>query len=475
MVKKPRVLCLTLLGVISLSAQQSSLLAIRHVSVIDGTGAPARADQTVVVSGNRISAIGAEGSVRVPNSAQIIDGRGRYLIPGVWDMHIHIRGSRLPGQASFARENEAVLPLYLANGITGVREMGGDMVDTVLKWRDEIAQGRRQGPRIVTSGPKLDGSNPIWPGSIPISTAEEAKAAVARVKNSGADFIKVYNSKPNIPRDALLVILAEGKRLGMRVTGHLSEDVPYSEAAAAGQDFEHIQFILRACSGTVKETSLPTGFPSAQEMETITGTFDPRVAKDLVDGFVRHRTWVTPTLNIMYHQYLGTSDAALDPRAKYIPPRMLASWTDRARSQPPSAVQAPFPLELRRAYYRRGQELLRIMREAGVLLLAGSDTGTSNPSYPGFSLHDELARLTEAGLPPMEVLRMATWNAAKWTGSLSTLGSIGNGKLADLVLLDADPLADIRNTERIRAVIVNGKLLDRPQLDNMLRGVELAH
>jgi len=189
--KKTRVLCLTLLGVISLSGQQSSLLAIRHVSVIDGTGAPARADQTVIVSGHRISAIGTEGSVQVPSGAQIIDGRGRYLIPGLWDMHIHIRGSRLAGQGSFARENEAVLPLYLANGITGVREMGGDMVDTVLKWRDDIAQGRREGPRMVTSGPKLDGPNPIWPGSIPISTTEEAKAAVARVKNSGADFIKV--------------------------------------------------------------------------------------------------------------------------------------------------------------------------------------------------------------------------------------------------------------------------------------------
>ena len=430
------------------------------------------ANHTVLISGNRITATGPDRDVRIPRGAQVVDGQGKYLIPGLWDMHVHIRGSRLYGQPGFAKENEAVLPLYLANGITGIREMGGDLVDVVLEWRDQIAQGKRDGPRILTCGPKLDGPKPVWPGSVPINNADEARASVALVKKSGADFVKVYNSTPNIPRDAFMAILAESNRLGLRVTGHLTADVLFSEAAAAGQHFEHLPYILRACSATVKETSLPTGAPSKEAMSTITKAFDPEVAKALLNGFVRSGTWVTPTLNVFYQLQFATEDPAVDPRNRYMPARLLASWTDRARGQT-QAVPPQAPFEDRKAYFARSQELIRLMKESGVPLLAGSDTGTSNPrTYPGFSLHQELERLTEAGLTPMEALRIATWNAAKWAGKLDVLGSIEKGKLADLVLLDANPLADIRNTTRIHTVIANGKLFDRTRLDLILREVE---
>jgi len=150
------------------AAEQERAIVVHQVTVIDGTGSPARPNQTVVISGGRIAALGDSGRVRIPKDARPLSGTGKYLIPGLWDMHVHMRGSRLGNQDSLVHENEALLPVYLANGLTGVREMGGDMVDSVLQWRDEIAKGHRQGPRIVTWGPKLDGPKPTWPGSIPV-------------------------------------------------------------------------------------------------------------------------------------------------------------------------------------------------------------------------------------------------------------------------------------------------------------------
>ena len=205
-----------------LEAADRKILAIEKITVIDGRGSVARPNQTILITDSKISAAGDSRQIRVPRGAVVIDGSGKFVIPGLWDMHVHMRGSMLGNKGSFSAENEATLPLYLVNGVTGVREMGGDMVDTVLRWRKEIREGRRVGPRIVTCGPKLDGSKPAWPGSIPVTSQEEARATVQRVKTIGGEFVKIYNGAPNIPRDAYFAILTEAKRLGLRATGHLT-------------------------------------------------------------------------------------------------------------------------------------------------------------------------------------------------------------------------------------------------------------
>jgi hypothetical protein len=209
-----------------LSGQTPPTLAIIHATVIDGTGGPAQSNRTVLILNDRIMSVGVGAGVSFPKSTQVVDASGKYLIPGLWDMHVHMRGSSSGSSPDFSSENAALLPLYLANGVTGVREMGGDLVADVLKWRSQVLSGELLGPHIVTCGPKLDGPRPEWPGSIAITTPEEVRAAVRRVKAIGADFVKVYNEVPNIPREAYLALLDEAKqqqfpgKLGM--PGHVT-------------------------------------------------------------------------------------------------------------------------------------------------------------------------------------------------------------------------------------------------------------
>jgi imidazolonepropionase-like amidohydrolase len=177
---------------LAIAGTAQDVTAIQRVTVIDGTDNAPRMDQSVIIRGNRIVDIGSAATVAVPHDAAIVDGKHKFLIPGLWDMHVHFRGS-MKGGKELAAENEAMLPLFIANGITGVREMGGDMVTLVLQWRDEVERGNRQGPRIATCGPKLDGPKPAWPGSLAVMTPEEARAAVKKVKALGANFVKVYH------------------------------------------------------------------------------------------------------------------------------------------------------------------------------------------------------------------------------------------------------------------------------------------
>lgn len=457
---------LLLAGGVLLGQAQRPLL-IQHVTVIDGTDRPAQPDRAVLIVEHRIAAVGASASVPVPEGAQVIDASGKYLIPGLWDMHVHLRGSLQESKAGFVKENEAILPLYLANGITGVREMGGDMVDAVMRWRSEAERGERLGPRIATCGPKLDGPRPEWPGSIPISTSQEARAAVRRVKAMGADFVKVYNEVPNIPHDAYLAILDEAKRQKMPVTGHVPLTVTVEEVSRAGQSIEHFNEYLPGCVRNEKalKADLLEGRigGEAYDLAVLKG-YSRQTAEALFKRFAADGTWVTPTLGIAHSDAFPHRNDS-DSRRKYLPPFWLASWTDR--------VDETLSTANARKQYRHSLETVRLMRKAGVSMLAGSDTGVSNAyTFPGFSLQDELGYLVDAGLSPLEALQCATINAAKWLGKLDSLGTVEPGKLADLVLLDANPLVDIKNVKKIRAVVINGRMLDRARLDQMRAGVE---
>jgi len=458
---------LLLLAGDSLFAQASRPLLIRHVTVIDTGGGPAQTDRAVLIVGQRIAAIGASASVPAPEGAQVIDASGKYLIPGLWDMHVHMRGPLRESTADFARENEALLPLYLANGITGVREMGGDMAGAVMRWRSEVEHGERLGPRIATCGPKLDGPKPEWPGSIPISTPEEARAAVRGVKGMGADFVKVYNEVPNIPRDAYLALLDEAKRQNIRVTGHVPLTLTVEEVSSGGQSIEHYNEYLPGCVRNEKElkAKLEKGRIGGDvyDLAVLNGYSRP-AAQALFKLFATNGTWVTPTLTIAHIDAFPRDRAEeTNTLRRYLSPPWLASWTDRGDEPDPS-----WSARYAKKQYRHSLETVRLMHKAGVSILAGSDTAVSNAfTFPGFSLQDELGYLVEAGLTPLEALQCATINAANWLGQLDSLGSVEIGKFADLVLLDANPLADIKNVQNIRAVVMNGRLLDRARLDEI--------
>jgi imidazolonepropionase-like amidohydrolase len=456
----------------------STSIYITHVTVIDTKSGKEERNRSVIISGNRILDIQDSKQAKAPSGAKVVDATGKYLIPGLWDMHVHIRGSIKGSTPNFARENEVMLALYVANGVTGVREMGGDLVNVVLQWRSEVENGKRLAPRIVTCGPKLDGAKPRFPGSIPITTPEEARTAVQRVKAMGVDFVKVLDSSPDIPHDAYLALLDEAKRQHLPVTGHVALTVTVAEVSDAGQNIEHTRY-FPGCVRNEKELKadrLAKRLTATDYTVAVVDGYDPNIAEALFARFSANQTWVTPTL-ASSHMF-AYEDVELwdhDPRRKYLMPRILASWEDRADSSATQTQQeAALLSSYRKKQFQHALESVRLMHKAGVSIMAGTDTGASNQNmFPGFSLHDELGFLVKGGLTPLEALQCATLNAAKWLNRMDTLGTVEPGKLADLVLLDADPLTDIHNTTKISEVFLGGKEFDRAALDQMLRIAEM--
>lgn len=455
-------------------------LVFAHVTVIDPVGAtPARVGMTVVIVGDRITGIGRSGRVRVPKNAQVVDATGEFLIPGLWDMHVHTLREERVG---------TFLPLFIANGITGVRDMGMPLknLELLKRWRKEIEEGTRIGPRIVASGPTLGGARPQL--TLSVKTEAEARQAIVTLKQSGADFIKVYSL---LPRQAFFAAADEAKKQGLTFAGHVPVFVSAAEASDAGQkSMEHLYGILEACSTNEAEVRAEVE-RAAMNSDTWAAwgavvrltdraygrqareqTFSRDKCDALFSRFVRNGTWQCPTL-VMRRALAMRNDPAFtsDARLKYIPLSEVNGWNPRTDSRNKDLTADE--IADRKIRLEKEAELVGKMHRAGVGILAGTDLG--NPYIlPGFSLHDELAMLVEAGLTPMDALRAATINAARFLGMSDALGTIEKGKLADLVLLEANPLADIRNTQKIRAVVTDGHLLDRNMLDGLLAGAEAA-
>lgn len=431
------------------------VIAITDVTVIDGTGAPARARQTVVVRGTRIAQVGPAASVPVPAGARRMDGRGRWLIPGLWDMHVHAFGYAF---ADFAA------PLLLANGVTGARDMGF-FVDTARYWRGEVAAGRTVGPRLVVGG-RLDGPRNRAPWVARAATAEDARRAVDSLVNAGADFIKVYS---HLPREAYFAAAEQARRRGVRLVGHVPYAVSVQEAVGAGQrGMEHQDDLMRACSVEdaalrAELAALPVDAPPARQLalmrdhaRRMRDGYDAARCARVMAAMAEAGVHATPTL-VVYQPYLARGDTSVihPSLMRTVPPGLAAEWRARLGRMEPvdtATVAAYFSLA------RTGE-----MHGAGVRLLAGTDAPLAYV-HPGASLHDELALLVRAGLTPMQALQAATREPAAHLGALDSLGTVQAGRLADLVLLEADPLADIRNTRRIHAVIANGRVMDRAAL-----------
>lgn len=393
------------------TAQQTARpLAFVGVSVVDVAAGRLVPNQTVLVSGDTIAQVGAE--VRIPPRAQRIDGRGKFLIPGLWDMHAHLQAA-----------GEEALPLFLANGVTGVRDMGSDDA-FVLPLRDRIASGALAGPTVRTSGAMLDDAPAEWPFRQKVAGAADAAAAVERKQR--ADFIKVH---ARLSRDAYFAVLSEAERRGKTVAGHVPEGVTLAEASAAGQrSIEHLgeYKLLFEC---------------------------PRDCTPLFRTFRANDTWHTPTLAALRTFSMTPEAIEAELRAagqlERVPPALMAFWEQSMKLTPPP----PEPVRQQLAgFFERAVPLVGRMHLAGVRLLAGCDA-----LVPGYCLHDELAWLVRAGLTPMEALRTATLHPAIYFGEEDRRGTIAPGKRADLVLLGADPTTDIANTRRIELVVVGGK------------------
>jgi imidazolonepropionase-like amidohydrolase len=451
--------CVLVSGAAIVRAQEP-VLAIAHVNLIDATGSPVLADMTVVVEGKRISQIGKSDATPVPKTAKVVDGHGKYLIPGLWDMHVHeIFGAWLP-------EDEKITPvLFVANGVTGVRDMGGDL-ESLKKWRARIAEGKLLGPRMVISGPMLDGPVPQFPSSAPVKDAAEGRRIVDELQKNGADFIKIQSL---VPRDGYFAAADEAKKDGIVFAGHVPDKVRATEASNAGQkSIEHLTGVFEGCS-TVEDELMAA--PRGPGRGKFLSTYDPDRAKALIALFVRNQTWQVPTLYWERGEWLiEKTSAGADPLAKYAP----AVWRERTWPMFTTGIEKDWstdPFADREKFFQAELKMVGEMNRAGVPILAGTDTAAGVRVYPGFSLHEELELLVLAGLTPMEALQAATKNAGKYLG-LADTGTIEKGKRADLVLLDSNPLADIKNTRKIQSVVLDGRYFSRADLDHLLAGVE---
>jgi hypothetical protein len=467
---------LAVLVLVSCSPSRSTRIAIRNVTMIDATGAAPKPNCTVLISGGRISAIGPSDKITIPGDYKIIDGTGKFLIPGLADMHIHLTGAGEPGGS-----REFILPLLVANGITTVRDMGGK-VEYLKALREEIDSGKRLGPQIFFTGPYLDGNPPSFQPSIVVQTAGEGVAAVDKLKNEGVDFIKVQS---RLQPDAYYAIAQESKRQKIRFLGHVPDSITAGAASDAGQvSIEHLTGVLLGCSAREEELRqrklVPQ--PAGQNKEEILAqdrawtkdlldSDSQQKAADLVRKFAANRTWQVPTFPMLVHLGYVTpeSDLGNDPRLKYVPLKVRQFWEQGRNAQVADRTAADFAQ--RAEIFRRSLEIIGKMNAAGVPIMAGTDAPAPNV-FPGFSLHEDMAYLVEAGLTPMQALQAATVGPAEFLGRRAEQGTIEMGKRADLVLLDANPLDDIQNTQKIRAVIVNGGLLRRSELDTLLASVE---
>lgn len=423
------------------TAAQSQPLVFTHVTLIDGTGAAAMPDMTVIITGDRITKVGRSVEVAVPRGARVVNAAGKYLIPGLWDMHVHLSWTKA-----------TALPVLVANGVTSVRDLGGRLVE-LDEWRTRISAGLLAGPRILRVGPILNGQK-FNTYQLVSGNAEETRGVVRALKDVGVDFLKTHR---RMPRDSYFALVDEAKKQGLSLFGHIPMTVTPEEASDAGQvTIEHTETLFEGTfSAALKGRKLPDAIRQ----------FRAEDAEKLFARFVKNKTVVDPTL-VAFRSIVESSDASLppDPRSRYVALSLKREW------QKISKPASPEDLAALKATFAELREVVRQMNRSGVTLVAGSDI--AGPRVPGFSLHDELALLVEAGLTPMQALQAATLTPARVLGKEKELGSIETGKVADLILLDHDPLADIRNTQRIRAVVQNGKLLDRATLDRLLAQAE---
>jgi Amidohydrolase family len=444
-------------------------IAFVHATVVDVRSGTALPGQTVVVERGRIRSVGADGAVAVPAGARVVDSSGKYLLPAFWDMHTHV----------FAVSPLLDLPLYIAYGVTNVRDMQGcpqpgdpfvACREEKRRWTAEAVNGSRVGPRVVAStswmanGPGMVRRLKTVPAYFDTATPEQARQFVRHFAAERVEAIKVYD---RLPRDAYFALVDEARRLKVEVVGHRPYAVSAVEAAANQKSIEHARFILHESFAGAAELRATPIAKWREDRKRMLDEHDPRMAQEIFAAMKQHGTWYVPThLTRWSDAYAGDPEVRNDELLRYLHPLMKRQWLediDELLAEDPSPeARATF-----KRFYEKGLQLTGEAHRAGVKVLAGTDYIAA-----GADLHRELEQLSRAGLPPAAVLRAATIHPAEYFGLDHQYGTVEGGKVADLVLLDANPLEDIRNTRKIAAVVFNGNLNDRAALDRISAHVE---
>ncbi|NKB45446.1 MAG: NAD(P)H-binding protein [Alphaproteobacteria bacterium] len=451
--------------------------AITGVTVLDATQQTANA--TVLISGNTISAAGT--NVAVPDGATVIDGNGKFLIPGLWDAHVHL--SYYPDLGVGTS-----YPLYIANGITSVRDTGG-LMDIVLPLRDASEVDGAIAPRVHLAGPLVDGAQRVYAGlmgrpniSVGVATPDEARAEIDRLHAAGVDLIKLYEM--NTP-ETFAAAAARANELGLPITAHVPLSMDAVAAAEAGIDgMEHLRNLELSCAADYQRLLAERTQVLADSTDEDGGTLrstlhrlqrnaaieaqDTERCNTVIAALAREEVFQTPTLTV--HTFISAPLAA-QPRWRetftYLPPKVQEQWVGGGTRMAESMKTRP----VNTVFSDWSFAMVKKLQDGDVKVMAGTDTPIGFLT-PGFALHEELALLVGTGLTPMEALTAATLHPAQFMRMDDRMGTVEAGKLADLVLLDADPRVDIRNTQSINTVFKDGRVFDRAALDGLLKKLE---
>lgn len=468
------VLLLTLLVAADAVAQQQEPvdLVIRNVHVVDVRAGRATENRTVVIDSGMIRRIVAAGEP-VPRGEREVDGAGGWLIPGLVDMHAHMRADGMPAWLS----TDWLMPLLIGHGVTAVRDMNSDCerdapgavcLETMLDWRARIEAGTLTGPRLLSLGSRP--FDPPWDYQV---TEPQVRELVRRSARRGADFIKVYD---RLPAPALAWVVDEARAQGLDVAGHVPLRMTAAEASHAGMhSIEHARDFLFDCGPDAERFRSLTrsNRPTTSQMRAMVDEHDDAACAEAFRALVGNGTWYVPThLTRRMEALAGDSAFRADPRMRWLPAPLADAWhgdADRTVARDSSAAGRAAYMD----FYRAGLELTEAAYRAGVRVLVGTDGGDSY-AFPGSGVHDEMAELVKAGLTPAEALRAATLDAAEFLGLDDRFGAVAPGMHADLVLLAGDPLSDVAAVRRIEAVVFRGELIDRARLDALLAGAEAA-
>lgn len=456
-------LLFSLLILNSCSDTQHTDLILTDVSIVDVENGKVIQNQLIAISGNKILVTDDASNLGNYRSEQIISLNGKYVMPGLWDNHIHFRGGN-----ELIEANQNLLPLLLAFGITTVRDGGGDITTAIQNWNDLVRKDELDGPKIFTPGPKLDGSRPAWEGSISVTNQNEAESALDSLKVVKADFVKIYDG--NLTKEAFYQIIKEAESRGLKTTGHMPLSADLFRAVELGLDgTEHLYYPLKETSPIAD--SLTEAGAGYGMITPLMNTYDSELALKAYKQLGESGFYVTPTLHIgKTLAELLITDHSEDSLLNYISPDIIETYQRRLNSAKRGGHSYT---QTRSLWVTSFSNMVKPMYDSGINILAGSDSGPYNSfTYPGQSLHKELELLVNAGLTPQEALITSVINGPKFFGLENQYGSIESGKMADLLILEQNPLEDITNTSTIYNVVAGGKWYSKKALNDLMNSIK---
>jgi len=445
-----RILTAILIAICAISCKKEEKqkvdLLITNASIVDIKSDSVFRNKFIAIQKDTIQFVGDMEEADEFTGTEVLNANNKYVMPGLWDMHVHFRGGD-----SLIEENKELLKLFLAYGVTTVRDVGGDISNAVLDWRKQIAAASIEGPKIYTSGPKLDGANPAWEGSIQIKDLADIEKALDSLEQMEVDYVKMYDG--SLTPESFYEIIKEAEKRGLKTTGHMPLQADFMQAIEFGLDgIEHMYYTVKASSplaDSLAETTMGYGM-----MEMLIDTYDPDLAQNVFSKMQSENVSITPTLHIgkTLANILET-DHSKDSLLNYVGTGIQQTYQGRIEGAKRAKSSGS---KMREKMEELSISMIKPMYESGVKILAGSDSGAFNSFvYPGESLHSELEELVNAGLTPAQALETSVINGPEFFDVEQFYGSIKKGKVADILILKKNPLEDIRNTRSIERVIKN--------------------